>query len=344
MIWHPLLLAVAVGDILSLLLWFCAASTAFKIVLKWIPQSAGREQLQLERKAETARLSAKFSLTVFLFTTIMLITAITNVLPELVPGAMCGTGVLQATEGLGYRALMYRFLVFFAMALWLTFEKLNLRRPEAPLTLYNSRILLLVIPFFFLAVMTTFRAILGIDSHEPVSCCAVVYDQFDTIATSRIIAGLPNTFWIWTFWILTVLMLLCSYWSLKIKRPNRERATGALAALTVIWIPVAWITLVRVYAAYFYQVLHHHCPWCLFLPEHKFVGIPLFGALLIIILEGPISYLAVKTGAKYPEVLSEAKCRSRIGGLRILVAVAAYAGMVGLPAIYWRLHYGVWIG
>jgi hypothetical protein len=343
-IWHPLLLAVAVGDILSLLLWFSAASTAFQIALKWIPQSAGREQIQLERKAETARLSAKFSLTVFLITSILLIIGITNVLPEMVPGAMCGTGVLQATEGLGARALIYRSVVIFIMALWWTFEKLNLSQPEAPLTPYNSRIFLLAIPFIFLAAMTTFRAILGIDSHEPVSCCAVVYDQFDTIATSRIIAGLPNAFWISTFWILTGLLLLCSVWSLKIKRSKRERATGALAVLAVIWIPVACITLVRVYAAYFYQVLHHHCPWCLFLPEHKFVGIPLLAALMVVILEGPISYLTVRAGAKYPEVLSGARRRSRLSGLRILVAVAAYSGMVGLPAIYWRLHYGVWIG
>ena len=344
MIWHPLLLAVAVGDILSLLLWFSAASTAFQIVLKWAPQSTGREQIQLERKAETARLSAKFGLTVFLITTILLIIGITNVLTEMVPGAMCGTGVLQATEGLGSRALLYRFMVFFVMALWWTFEKLNLSQPETPLTPYNSRIFLLVIPFIFLAVITTFRAILGIDSHKPVSCCAVVYDQFDTIATSRIIAGLPNTFWIWTFWILTGLMLLCSVWSLKTKQLNREKAAGALAALSVIWVPVAGITLVRVYAAYFYQVLHHHCPWCLFLPEHKFVGIPLLAALIIIILEGPITYLTFKIGARYPEVLARARHRSRLSGLRLLVAVAAYSGMVGLPAIYWRLHYGVWMG
>ena len=56
MIWHPLLIAVVVGDLLSLLLWLGAAGTAFQIVIKWVPQSAKREQIQLERRAETARL------------------------------------------------------------------------------------------------------------------------------------------------------------------------------------------------------------------------------------------------------------------------------------------------
>jgi hypothetical protein len=343
MIWHPLLIAVIVGDLLSLLLWLGAAGTAFQIVTQWVPQSAKREQIQLERKAETARLSAKFSLAVFFLSTALLIIGITNVFPEIVPGAMCGTGVLQATDGLGGRALMVRFFVFFIMALWLTYEKLNLSRPDAPLTMYNSRVLLLALPFFLLAVIATFRGILRIDSHQPVDCCAVVYDQFGNLAAARQIAGIPNNFWVGTFWMLTTLMLLCAVWFLKKNRTHGEKAIGSLAVITGIWVPIAVITLVRVYAAYFYQVLHHHCPWCLFLPEHKFVGVVLFGALIIITLEGPISYMAAKTAANFPVLLPRARRRSRLAGLRLLLAAVAYSGMVGLPAIYWRLLYGAWL-
>ena len=343
MIWHPLLIAVMVGDLLSLLLWLGAAVTAFQIVIKWVPHSAKREQIQLERRAETARLAAKFSLSVFFLSTTLLIIGITNVLPAIVPGAMCGTGVLQATDGLGGRALMYRFFVFFIMALWFTLEKLNLSQPNAPLTKYNSRVLLLALPFFFLAVITTFRGILRIDSHQPVDCCAMVYDQFGSLAAARQIAGIPNTFWVWTFWMLTALMLSCAVWSLRTNRTKGEKATGSLAVITVIWVPIAVITLVRVYAAYFYQVLHHHCPWCLFLPEHKFVGVPLFGALIIITLEGPISYLAVKAAANDPDLLPRAKRRSKLAALRLLLTAVAYMGMVASPAIYWRLLYGVWL-
>jgi hypothetical protein len=344
MIWHPLLIAVAVGDLLSLLLWMAAAVTAFRIVIKWDPHSDGRAQILLERRAETARLTARFSLAVFFISTALLIIGLTNVLPEMVPGAMCGTGVLQATNGFGNQTLIYRFLVFFILMVWSTYDKLNLSQPEAPLTRYHCRILLLALPFFFLAVITTFRGILRIDSHKPVSCCALVYNQFDNIAAARQIAGLPNAFWTWAFWILTALILLCAVWSQKTKRPNGETATATLAVLSVIWVMVAITTLVRVYATYFYQVLHHHCPWCLFLPEHKFVGIPLLAALVIVIMEGPISYLAAKIGANFPELLPSANRRSRLAGLRLLIAAAAFSGMVALPAIYWRLLYGVWIG
>ena len=194
MIWHPLLIAVVVGDVLSFLLWLGASGTAFKIAVKWAPHSANREQIKLERKAETARLSAKFSLVVFILSTTLLIIGIANILPAIVPGAMCGTGVLQATDGLGAQALIYRFFVFFIMMLWSTYEKLDLSQPDAPLTRYNSRLLLLALPFFLLAVITTLRGILRIDSHQPVSCCAIVYDQFGNLAAARQIAGIPNIF------------------------------------------------------------------------------------------------------------------------------------------------------
>ncbi len=344
MIWHPLLLAVVIGDLLSMLLLLAAGKTAFRIIIKWTPQSATREQVQLERKAETARLSAKFSLTVFFFSTALLIIGITNVLPEIVPGAMCGTGVLQATDGLGGRALIYRFFVFFIMTLWLRFEKLNLSRPDVPLTKYNSRVLLLALPFFSLAGITTFRGIMRIDSHRPVDCCAMVYDQFANLAAARQTAGIPDSFWIWTFWILTALLLACAFRSLRSQPANGLKAAGSLALVTFFWVPIASITLVRVYTAYFYQVLHHHCPWCLFLPEHKFVGVPLFSALVIITLEGPLSYLSAKIAENYPGLFKSARIRTRLASLRLLLATVAYTGMVALPAIYWRLFYGVWLG
>ena len=343
MIWHPLLIAVVVGDVLSLLLWLGAAGTAFQIAVKWAPQSTNREQIQLERRTETARLSAKFSLAVFILSSILLIIGITNVLPAIVPGAMCGTGVLQATAGLGGRALMYRFFAFFIMMLWLTYEKLDLSQPDAPLTRYNSRLLLLVLPLLLLAVITTYRGILHIDSHQAVNCCAIVYDQFGNLAAARQIAGIPNAFWVRTFWMLTFLMLLCAAWSLKTKRTHGETAVGFLAFISIVWVPIAAITLVRVHAAYFYQVLHHHCPWCLFLPEHKFVGVPLFGLLIIITLEGPLSYLAAKTAANFPDLLPRARRRSKLAGLRLILAAVTYAGMVAFPAIYWKLLYGVWL-
>jgi hypothetical protein len=112
----------------------------------------------------------------------------------------------------------------------------------------------------------------------------------------------------------------------------------------LLWVPIAAITLIKIFAAYYYQVLHHHCPWCLFLAEHKFVGVPLFGALTAVVLESLVSYLSAKIADKFPELMKAATTRSKSAGFRVMIAAAVFMGMLIFPAIFWRLRYGVWLG
>ena len=65
MIRHPLLMAVLMGDLISLLLLLSAAKTALKTVTEWAPESASGQQIRLERAVETGELTAKFALAAF---------------------------------------------------------------------------------------------------------------------------------------------------------------------------------------------------------------------------------------------------------------------------------------
>jgi hypothetical protein len=343
MIWHPLLMAVLVGDLLGFLFLLAAAKTAFRISIHWAPQSARLQQIRLERAAESAALSAKFALAAFWAATLVLIVAITNVLPALIPGAMCGTGVLQATGGFGGPALFLRLIVFGILYIWLILEKLNSKRPDSPLAPGNARLLLLVVPFYALAVSATLQAIFHIDAQQPVDCCAVVYDQFRDLSAANRTAGFSNTVWLWIFWMLSALLILCGWQARRTGPTGGFKFTGWLALAALLWVPTAALVLVNVFSAYYYQVLHHHCPWCLFLPEHRFVGVPLFAALAVVLLEGPVFLITARLAAKYPQFKETAALRARIAVWRLLLAAGAFMGMVTLPAIWWRLQFGVWI-
>jgi hypothetical protein len=343
MIWHPLLMAVGVGDLLGFLFLLAAAKTVFKIGIHWAPQSAQLQQIRLERAAESAALSAKFALAAFGVATLVLIVAITNVLQAVIPGAMCGTGVLQATGGFGGPALFLRLIVCGIMYIWRVLEKLNFKQPDSPLTPGNARLLLLALPFYALAVSTTLQAIFHIDTQQPVDCCAIVYDQFRDLADANRTAGFANTLWLWIFWVLSSLLILSGWQARRSGSTGRVKFTGLLALLALIWVPTAALVLVNVFAAYYYQVPHHHCPWCLFLPDHQFVGLPLFATLTVVLLEGPAAFIAARLAVKYPQFIETAALRSRIAILRLLLAAIAFIGMVALPAIWWRLQFAVWI-
>ncbi len=344
MIWHPLVLAVVGLDLLGLLALLFAAAAALQVLLHWAPGSAAAAQIALERRAETAEMAARCGFWAILAASLVLVVGITNVLPELVPGAMCGTGVLQATAGSGARALGLRFGALVLLYGWRMLETVNRRQPQRTLTVPAARLLLLTLPLALPAAGDTLQALAGLDVHQPVDCCAAAYDQFRPPELAGRAAGLPDRFWVGLFALGGGLLIALALKLARAPDPAQGRWPGILAAASLLWVGVAAVALVRVLAAYTYEVLHHYCPWCLFLPEHRFVGFPLFGALLLAALEGSgvwMLALAVRRcGLPVPGTAS----RLRAGGRRVALAVAVFSLLAVAPALWWRWRFGVWIG
>jgi hypothetical protein len=344
MIWHPLLLAVLALDGLSLVFLLTAAATAGQIFMHWSPASSDRAQILLERRAESARVSAAFGVAFFGLAGVLLIVAITNVLPDLVPGAMCGTGVIQATKGIGGRAIGLRLLAVLILSYRVVFEQWNRSLPEQPLTAFNSRLLLLAMPFVAMAIWDTAGAVRQLDTHQPVSCCAVVYDQFRSLTAARQTAGIPESAWVAAFWLSAVGLCGCGWRVWRSKTTPSAGPAARLTGLVLLWLPVAAIVLVRRLAAYHYEVLHHHCPWCLFLPEHHLVGFLLFGLLSAIAFEGLLPLAAAGVAGRLPELATIVGQRGRTAGLRVLALVIVFVAVAIWPAIVWRVQHGVWLG
>ena len=170
MIRHPLLLAVLTADMMTFLLLLTAAATAFRIALNWNPADTGAKQLRLQARSETASLVVSSAFGLHFFAAAALIYGLTNVLPGVVPGAMCGTGVLQAMPSEGPRMLIYRFAATVAFWVWWRLEKANRALPEGPLVPVNARMVLLLLPVCGLALHATWRSFLALDLQQPVDC------------------------------------------------------------------------------------------------------------------------------------------------------------------------------
>jgi hypothetical protein len=343
MICHPLLLAVLVMDFLSFFLLLASAWAAFGMLLSWSPGVASREQLRLEIRAEAASIQTRYALTVFCASTLILTIGVAHVLPLMVPGAMCGTGVLQATKGMGSRALAFRFLAVAALYLWYIMDRLDRTQPDAPLATATARALLFVTPLLFMAFTDTARAVMALDVHQPIDCCAVVYDQVRTISEGSSVVRIPDRFWLWSlaFWSTLLLAAALGVWMSE-SRSLKKRAL-VLAICALVWMPSAYLSLVKILAAYHYGVLQHQCPWCLFLPEHNLVGFPLFGALGLVGLEGIACLAAASTAETASQIAPIAVKRSRTAGLRVLKATILFLALAGLPAIIWKVRFGVWM-
>lgn len=344
MIGHPLLFSVLLTDLIGLVFLLAAAASAMQVVAGWQRGSASSGQLRLERRAEAASILARGGVLLFLFSTLALVAAIAAVLPKMVPGAMCGTGVIEATGDAAGRALALRCLAVALLCAWHLLDRLDRRSPESPLTAGAARSLLLATPVALVSAWGTWNTLLRVDAHRPVDCCAAVYDRLGSLAEATGAGGIPDICWVWGLLAISAVLVLLALRVGLGASAGHGKAAAALAATTACWVAVAWMSLVSVLSAYHYGVLEHACPWCLFLPEHHLVGFALFGFLAMAALEGPAAWLSSRVASRFPVLETAATRRVRRAGWRVLVAVFLFLLLAGLPAVVWRVRFGVWMG
>lgn len=339
--WQAMLLAVSVLDALSLTLGLWAALTYGRVLVDWSPGTADRRQIRLEARIEGASLAMRAALGAFIAATALLVVAISLVLPGLVPGAMCGTGVLEAMGGQGERALGLRALAVLVLWVWRTLDALSRSSPTPPDVPMVARWQVLAIPLVGLAALDTFRAAAALDPHQAVSCCQAVYDNFQTPLEASSVGGVAPWVWVSALLVGAVLPLALAGRIWRAPAPPWMHLTLWLGV--VAWIPVAAITEIRVLSAYVYEVLHHQCPWCLFLPEHRLVGYPLFGALAVVALGAVDDLASARMGAAQPDLTVAARARQRRATAALSIGLLVFMLLAFVPALWWRLRYGVWM-
>lgn len=343
MLLHPLLLTIFITDIIGGLLALSAGLKAFQIVVHWNPAEFDRKQLSLEAHAEAVNLQGQWVLGLLSFSTLLFVVGITNILPGIIPGAMCGTGVMQAMGDSGDRALFFRLLGLTVLFVWLAVHRINATTPDAPLTQTGARLMLVALPAYFPALYETLSAVLHINVQQPVSCCAIVYDQFRSLHEARSAAGLPDRFWLAAFMVGAGAMLFATMMTIRTISPLNRPKQVLLVVICIFWIPVAAVTLVHHFAAYHYGLLQHHCPWCLFLLEYQMVGYPLFGALTVMAFETIVVLWLPHLSSPATELKAIVTQRIKKACLRILGSNVVFLLLSALPALYWRLRYGVWL-
>jgi hypothetical protein len=342
MYWHPLLLAVISAQMVALFLLLTAGLTSFRTTLHWQPAAADHRQLALEAAAETASILGRAAFWLFLFAAMLLLFGIANVFHEDIPGAMCGTGVCQAMAGGSTRLLLFSGILLVVMGLWYEIDKLNRMQISMPLTKFNARLFLVVPPVAVLTLLQTYDTFAGIRPQRAVDCCAVVYNQFPTVLQAKSIVGIADAWWIAAFIFLSILLLGLSVF-INAATVKNDRLRFALGLLCMLWLPVAALTLVNNLSAYHYEVLHHHCPWCLFLPEHSLVGYPLYGVMGLIGMEGLTIFILPRMVSENPQAYGHALDRCLRAARHLTIGGTFFMIFALAPAIAWRLRFGVWM-
>lgn len=319
---HPVSLVLLSLLAVSLVLMGRASLTSLRVVLGWAPQSDSRVQLRLERDAEAQGHASRWAFWTLLAASLVTGVHVSSVLPALVPGAMCGTGVLQASTPHGVRALLMGFLALAGLGAHRVVDQLNLRSPRGVLTLLGARVQLAVLPLVVLWVWTLATMLWSLDVHEPVDCCAALYEA--VAAGQRPLSRVPDGVWMVSLAVLSLPLLASSVAALV--KPGSRVGRILLSVLSLLWVAPALGATVHVFAPLHFGVLHHHCAWCLLLPEHSLVGFPLFASVAVVALHGPAALIAQRAARSHPRLAPAVWHRTRIAACAVLLAQAVYWG------------------
>jgi hypothetical protein len=341
MIPHPLVLVVGGVDLVVLGLALGAAPVALRLAVDWDPRRTDARQLRLEGHAEAGAQALRWAAGFAMLAGILLVAGIGLWLPGVVPGAMCGTGVMQASGALGLRALTLRLVGVLALYVWQTADALNQQLPEDGLTALCGRLHLVALPALVLGAFETQRALAALHGMAPVDCCVVLYDQ--AAAARPGARAISDGLWLAAFGFLSLMLPALAARGAWAPRGASGALARVVAVTAVGWSLAAYQALTGVLAAYHYEVLQHRCPWCLLLPVHGGIGFPLYACLLAVVLEAAAGLTALTAAPRGPDLAPYAQARFRKACRRMAAAALLFLLLAGYPALRWRLRHGLWL-
>jgi hypothetical protein len=342
-IWHPLTLSIWLLMVLSWIIYGPMLWRVMRVLPHWAPVASDAGQLRRERHMEWVTHQGRWVFYLQTMIGLLLIMGISSAWPSVVPGAMCGTGVLQAMGTAGVQILWFQLLAVGVIGAWWLNRQLDASQPYGPLIPAQARLLLLAAPIMALASWSWVRALMAVDGSPPVSCCAVIYDQVATNPLTGVLAPANGAHWLgacllgvggltaWGAW----------QWRCRIILP---RAIALIGAVTVLgWVVTAVVALRLGVAPYIYQTLSHPCAWCLFLPEHGAVGYLYFGLLTWIAAQDLTLGVAGMMFGRIPPLDPFLMRLQRRAGLGLMLGVLVFGVAAGWPVLAWRWRYGTWL-
>jgi len=267
-----LLLNYEVGaNVFVQLLLLVVLSVAFYnsvfILRNWDEGSATSAQYSLEKRSYLVVSVVNLALVIKIFL-LPFFTYTINELSHVIPGAMCGAGVISANS-YGEPLLALKAFVIVTILLWLSLNKEDLNSKGFKLFKQKFRFYLFIYLLVFIEVATELLYFSNLTTLNPVSCCSSLYlspQNENPLPFNSSVLEL-----VLTFYATYGLLLLSAYYKKRLPQ----------FVLSLFFLYVSYYSIVYFFSAYVYQLPSHQCPYCLLQPEYRYLGYFLYSALIL---------------------------------------------------------------
>ncbi len=235
-------------------------------ILKYYKDGSGTElQYKLEKKSYLVSVV----ISVVLILKILLLAFFTYALDELsliVPGAMCGAGVI-GSNGYGEPLLLLKLAILLFASLWLLLNKADSYAKD---TKYFKKKMWLFIPLYILIIgelLLSLNFYTLIQTQNPVLCCSVIYGDISN----------PIPFNLTKY---ELLVLFCVLY-LVVMQSAYKKQKRVLLISSIFFTYIAYYALVYFFGAYIYELPTHKCPFCMLQGEYNYIGYLIYISLFL---------------------------------------------------------------
>lgn len=327
MILHPGILALLLGSAIALLMVGQACRLALEVMAHWDPSCADERQLRLERKTALVSTLVNYALGFQIVAGLLFLFTLED-LHSLFVGAMCATGTLNANE-IGWAVLLLKMVLFFAAALWVHFNRLDLRTEDTPLVRTKYQALLLLAPLLALDLYLQVRYFSGLNPEVITSCCGSLFSLGNTGVASDLAGQPPGPTMVLFFSgaaLFAGLLLVCLRFATAVGR-------YLLFVVSLSFFLLALVSVVSFISLYVYQMPTHHCPFDMLQHHYHFIGYPLYISLFTAVFFGLLPGLSLPLARFASLAAVTDRCESRWLWTS-LIALTVFIAFVLWPILF----------
>jgi hypothetical protein len=252
-------------EAILLVLLTVALVNALDILKRWDFSLTTATQYALEKRAYLVVLIIAGTL-VFKILLLPFFSHTLDRLAAIIPGAMCGAGVIGA-NGFGSILLLLKVAVLFLAGIWLIANDKDLRAEDHPHLRTNLRFFLLVYAAVAAESVLDWLYLTNISTLTPVQCCSGIYGVAGF--EQPLPMGMNTGTLLILFYLLFALVL-----GLGLMRSSLLHCLVSAAFLYF-----GYFAVVYYFGIYVYQLPTHHCPFCMLQKEYYGVGYLIWGSL-----------------------------------------------------------------
>ncbi|MEA3433574.1 MAG: hypothetical protein U9R13_03255 [Campylobacterota bacterium] len=249
------------------LLLFIAFLSTIGLLKKWNFDTFTTEQFALENRSYLVMTIIFFVMLLKVILLPYFVYTMDN-LSNLIPGAMCGAGVVKANE-YGDPLLSLKIIILFLSGLWLSMNSIDLKAKNYPYLKLKSWFFILIFLLLSAEFILDILYFTHIETNNPVSCCSVIFGQ--TGGANGLPFGLDIPKLLILFYLLFALVVLTILSDLAVMSIIASLLFGVIAYYAVVYF----------FGTYIYELPTHLCPFCMLQDHYYYVGYLLWGLLML---------------------------------------------------------------